>query len=293
MKSHHASLALLSNATIWGLVWLPYQQLEVLAFSPALAQVVVYSLAIIAALLSGQQWRGLAKLAKQPRLYAIAVSTGVANVALVVGLVEGDVLRVMLLFYLNPLWSALLAQRFLGESISIGAAIRLVLLGLGACLVLSSTHTTQAQIVAPADLAGLLAGLAFATTNVLTRHCKDVPAAHLMLSEWLGCLIVASLVAFNTYGLHSSGLQNIQAWLLLGVLALGMLLGNLAYQYGMKRVATLQASMLLSMELLVAACSHAWFGTGVFSLLTAVGMMFMLASNAPRLYFSRRDVAQY
>lgn len=87
MKSHCTSLALLTNATVWGLGWFPYQQLVALAVSPALAQVLVYSLALIIVLLLAQQWRGLAKLVKQPRLYVIALSMGVANVALVVGLV--------------------------------------------------------------------------------------------------------------------------------------------------------------------------------------------------------------
>lgn len=56
------------------------------------------------------------KLAWQyPVLLLLAISSGLNNVAFNWAVTEGDVVRVVLLFYLMPAWAVLLAWKILGE----------------------------------------------------------------------------------------------------------------------------------------------------------------------------------
>jgi drug/metabolite transporter (DMT)-like permease len=63
-------------------------------------------------LLAPRSWAGLLA---HPALWLLALSSGLTNVAFNTASSTGDVVRVILLFYLMPAWAVLLAWKFLGE----------------------------------------------------------------------------------------------------------------------------------------------------------------------------------
>src|SRR6185437_11893834 len=101
------ALALLLNAFVWGVSWWPFRQLQAHGLHPLWATALVYliSMALLLALRPGA-WRGFAQ---QPLLWGLMAAAGMTNVGFNWAVTVGDVVRVVLLFYLMPAWTVLLA----------------------------------------------------------------------------------------------------------------------------------------------------------------------------------------
>jgi hypothetical protein len=111
-------------------------------------------------------WRGF--LSRHPQLWLLAAAAGLTNVGFNWAVTVGDVVRVVLLFYLMPAWSVLLAWPMLGERPTAAAAARL-LLALAGVLVVLKTPERPGPAARAADWLALLGGFSFALTNILLR----------------------------------------------------------------------------------------------------------------------------
>ena len=109
-----AALALLVNAFIWGVSWWPFRYLQSLGVHPLWATALTY--AVVVALIVGRRPQALRQLLAAPTLWVLALAAGCTNAAFNWAVSIGDVVRVVLLFYLMPLWSVLLARQVLAES---------------------------------------------------------------------------------------------------------------------------------------------------------------------------------
>ncbi len=136
-------LALVFNAFVWGVSWWPFRQLHGAGVAPAVGHG--------ADVRAGRGWpaagaprRVRAHLAAYPALRLLALSSGLTNVAFNWAVTVGDVVRVVLLFYLMPAWSVLLAWRVLGERPTRMAVVRLVMAFAGVALVLVPADASTA-----------------------------------------------------------------------------------------------------------------------------------------------------
>ena len=107
------ALALLTGATVWGIIWYPYRALQAAGVSAELASAATYAIALVAGLPIAL--RGRHSLRPTPPLLWIGLAAGWSNVGFVLAVVYGEVVRVTLLFYLAPLWTVLLSFLLLGE----------------------------------------------------------------------------------------------------------------------------------------------------------------------------------
>ena len=101
----------------------------------------------------------------------------------------GDVVRVVLLFYLMPAWSVLLAWRVLGERPTGLALLRIALAFAGVGLVLLPPGVSASKLLSNLSMADALAlagGFFFALTNVTLRRLHTVPASARMLAMFTG-----------------------------------------------------------------------------------------------------------
>ncbi len=179
LPSMHSPLpfaALLFNAFVWGVSWWPFRHLQAAGLHPLWATALMYLLALacLLVLLPGA-WR---QVPRYPGLWLLAVSAGLTNVCFNWAVTVGDVVRVVLLFYLMPAWSVLLAWRFLGEVPTPLALLRLLLAFGGVVLVVlppGMPLTQLAQGLSPVDLLAVAGGFAFALTNVTLRRLHQVP----------------------------------------------------------------------------------------------------------------------
>ncbi|MDD4978037.1 MAG: DMT family transporter [Gallionella sp.] len=270
-----AITSVLVGAFFWGLLWLPLKALDVMGVSGSIVQVYSYGLAALLllpfALRSFKQWRDQLGL-----LAIITLMGGWANAALVTSLTEGSVVRVMLLFFLAPVWTILAARIFLGEAFTRLRFISLLLALAGLAATLGGPKLFAAPLTV-IDLLALSSGLAFALSNVAVRvghHLTDSVRATAMIG---GCALIALVfLVFDNRPLQTLHLQQLSGMLALGLL--WILPGTLISFYGVARLDAGRAAILLLGELVVAVCSAVWLGGEVLTIKEAVGGSLILAA---------------
>src|SRR3982751_4319746 len=114
-------LALLGGASIWGLLWYPYRLLEQAEVSGPAATMLTYAFALLLGLVAFR--KNVIKfrvLGGKPQLLLwIGLCAGWTNLAYVLGVIHGEIMRVMLLFYLAPLWTIVFSRLLLNEILSL------------------------------------------------------------------------------------------------------------------------------------------------------------------------------
>lgn len=273
-------LALTLNALIWGLSWWPLRQLEALGLHPLWATACVYTLVVAAiSLVRPQAW---GQLARAPALWVLVLAAGTTNASFNWGVTVGDVVRVVLLFYLMPLWSVLLARLLLGERLSARAGLRVLLSLLGAGVVLWPEGGGWPLPRTLPEWLGVLGGFSFALNNVMLRREAHEPEAARALAMFLGGALVAGVLA---WGLSNSGLAAwppapAPAWVLGALaLALAFLVSNLALQYGAARLPAHVTAVVMVTEVLFASASAVWLGAGVLSAPLLLGGTLIVAAT--------------
>src|SRR5215213_779119 len=132
-------LALVVNAFVWGVSWWPFRALQQEGVHPLWSTALIYLLAF-AGFVVLQRW-ALPELLRTPALWLLALAAGLTNVGFNWAVTIGDVVRVVLLFYLMPAWAVLLAWLVLGEKPSAAAIGRLLLALAGVATVLDTAGT--------------------------------------------------------------------------------------------------------------------------------------------------------
>jgi len=85
------------------------------------------------------------------------------------GIVRGEIARVILLFYLTPVWSTLLARVVLGQQIT-GRRLATIVLGLAGMLVIFGAGAGAPLPRSAADWMGLAGGVAWAVALVASKR---------------------------------------------------------------------------------------------------------------------------
>src|SRR3954470_9630485 len=232
------ALALAVNAFVWGVSWWPFRELQSAGLHPLWATAFIYLVSVALLLLVRPDARR--GFAGQPQLWLLMLSAGMTNVGFNWAVTVGDVVRVVLLFYLMPAWAVLLAWLLLGERPTASALARLVLALAGVATVIHAPGSGWPMPRSQPDVLALMGGFSFALTNVLLRRLDDVPAESRVLAMFGGGATLAALVA--SIGLARGTIAPIPMLpagelLLALVLALGFLVGNLGLQYGASRLA--------------------------------------------------------
>lgn len=259
MHSPLPVFALLLNAFIWGLSWWPFRFMHDAGLHPLWATAFMYALVLIGLITLRP---GALKQAWQyPVLLLLAASSGLNNVAFNWAVTVGDVVRVILLFYLMPAWAVLLAWKLLDERPTPMALLRLLLAFAGVVLVLMPADASLAGLFAGLSLADALAvfgGFMFALTNVLLRRFQRIPAQARMLAMFAGCMSMGLLTA-----LAASSVRMVPvfpafdvSWLLVALgLAVLLMLGNWALQFGAAHLPSGVTSVVMLSEVAFASVS--------------------------------------
>jgi len=248
-----AIVSLLTGALVWGLIWFPYRALDAAGVGGALSSFLTYILALLPglALLRGRMTR----IARSGWLLAaIALAAGWCNLAYVLGTIHGEVMQVMLLFYLAPLWTVVFARVVLGERPGPAGYFVIALSLGGAAIMLGRTGLVLPLPRSGAEWLGLSSGMAFALTNVLSRKARHVDVAVRSLSVWAGVSLVALPVMLLTEDpARSLRALDAYAWLLVVLLAMVIFSVNLVVQYGLANTGANQAIVIFLSELVFAA----------------------------------------
>ncbi|MEP7301422.1 MAG: DMT family transporter [Caldimonas sp.] len=285
-----AALALVLNALVWGTSWWPFRWLQAAGLHPLWATALIFTLAalLIVALRPG----AVGQVLRTPALWLLVAASGTTNAAFNWAMVIGDVVRVVLLFYLMPLWTVLLARIVLHERFSAAAAWRVALALAGAAIVLwpesgapgTPTPTLADYLPLPRSLPdwlGVIGGFSFALNNVMLRHQARRSEEGRALAMFAGGAIVAGSLAIVLAAGGQAHWPPAPAapWLLAtALLTIAFLASNLALQYGAARLPANRSAVIMLTEVVFASASAVAFGAGSLTARLALGGGLIVAS---------------
>lgn len=291
MRRHSSSsllpaLSIALNALIWGVSWWPLHQLQARGLHPLWATVLMYCVPVLAMLL----WRRwpLRVFARRADLWWLMLAAGLTNTCFNWAVTIGDVIRVVLLFYLMPVWAVLLAWWLLDERPTLIAAVRVALALFGVSLVMQPQGLSLSQWQLPwpsslADVLALLGGFFFAATNVLLNRTADTPPESRIYAMFIGGIVLGTLTAGSALLTGTLGVTPVPMpaleWMGLVVLfSLGFIVSNLALQYGSARLSAHTMSLIMLLEVLFAAASAAWLGSAQIDTQVLVGGVLVMSA---------------
>lgn len=162
-----AKLACAYSGVAWGLFWIPLRAMDEAGVTGAWATVMIYIAPLIcAAPILVLRWRAIAQGGWLTQM--IGLTAGIGLVCYANGVIYTEVVRAMLLFYLTPLWSFILARIFIGEAIT---PIRWLAMafGLAGMLIMFGIDTGFPLPRNAGDWMGLAGGVAWAVGALLLR----------------------------------------------------------------------------------------------------------------------------
>ncbi len=290
---------------VWGLSWIPYKWMESQGLSILWATAIGYLLST--AVLGLIRPAVFVRLLKPHPLWMMGLFYGLTNTCFNWALALGDVVRVVLLFYLMPLWAALFARIMLKERLSGEGVARLVVALAGASVVLAwpalstpplalapphGLAPQHGELVWAADILALAGGLFFGLANVYLRRFEAATQAERTLTMFMGSglvpLVVLLLLALvHHFVLGGQGSlpslmppweASTAAWALVPLLALALGLANFSLQYGGSRLPSQVTALIMLSEIVFAAVSAALLLGKQLSLAEWVGGLMIVSA---------------
>lgn len=248
-------LSCLIAATLWGVMWYPLRLLETWGLAGCWASLIIYAAALLPLLPALHAQRH--GLVSQWRILSIVgISAGWANLGFILAVLEGNVVRVLLLFYLSPVWTVLLGKFFLKEHLSAVAWLSMFMALLGAVIMLWQPELGLPLPESGADLLAISAGFAFAVLNVFIRKAGDVPIVLKMGSSSAGVMLlsVAGIVIVQP-GLPELSSAALILALILG--SAGIIIMTYTAQYGVTHLPVHRSAVIFLFEIVAGALSAA------------------------------------
>ena len=277
-----AALAVALAGCIWGALWIPLRHLESTGLIGPWANIGAGAAATLV-MLPLALWR-MRRTKASWSLLLMGFLGGTAFNLYNNGVMISDVVHVMLLFYLTPIWSTLLARLFLGQPITATRILTIMLGFAGLAIVLGA----EGWLPIPrrlGDWLALCSGIFWALAAVLLRKRDEIPpydsafsffAVGLLTSVLLPLLVMPTVLLEHvpTY----ADLVRSLPWLIL----LGPLLwvpAQLLLMWGTKRLDPGRVGILLMGEALVGAATATILTDEPFGWREIVGGLLILGAG--------------
>jgi drug/metabolite transporter (DMT)-like permease len=254
-KSLYPVLVLLCASVAWGLTWLPLKYFGSFGLRGVSVTLVAHGSVGALAL----PWLIRTFRAWHQDLWSMLLLSmfgGLANLAFASAIVSGDVVRVMVLFYLLPAWSVLGAWLLLGERVD--RVRKLTVLGAlsGAFLILGGPRVLQ-QRPGLSDVLAVVSGMALSLNNIFFRKLSRVPVSSKVAAMFVGCLLWAIPLTLLGVQPLPSGVP-LEVWLeLAGFGLVWLLVATIGTQWGVSHLEAGRSAVLIIMELVTAVSSAA------------------------------------
>jgi drug/metabolite transporter (DMT)-like permease len=273
--------ALLIGAAIWGLLWYPYRLLEQDGISGQVSTVITYAIALsLGLVLFRKSIRASDIFGGEPHLlFWIALFSGWTNIAYILGIIHGEVMRVLLLFYLAPLWTILFARLLLNEKLSLHGYLVIAISLAGAVIILWQPESGFPLPSSHGDWMGLSGGIMFALMNVMIRKDQYHSIQLKSLALWLGVMLMGlghTLLLPAPFALTdiSAG-----SWLLMLAVGVVVFALSLIVQYGLTHIPANRAVVIMLFELVVAAIASYFLANEAMALKEWVGGAMIVSAS--------------
>lgn len=271
-----AVVSLVLSGVIWGFAWWPLKYFGTQGLDGHAIALTAYALVGLVSLpliwRERRAWRQEWIL-----LLLIGFFFGLANFLFSWSLMDGSVVRGMLLFFLLPAWGALGGKIFLKERLGMRRLLAVVLCLVGVFTIVGGVEAFS-EPLSFADVAALVAGLAYTAAGITNRAAQAIPLASRTLISFVGC----GFVAFAGLAIHTPAIPALPGtvWALLCLFAFIWLMGGtLLTTYGVTHVQASRAAVLQVGELLVAIFSAVLIGGEVLSAGEYAGATMIVAAT--------------
>jgi drug/metabolite transporter (DMT)-like permease len=270
-----AKLACAYAGVVWGVFWIPLRGLDDIGITGAWATVVFYLIPTLL-LLPIAFWRRRQILAGGLRLQVTGFVAGLCMILYADALIHTEVVRAMLLFYLTPVWSSLLARIWLHEPIS-GARIFSIILGFCGMLVIFGADVGIPWPQNVGDWMGLAAGVVWAVTAVLLRQDKQNKAPEFTMVHFFWGSVAAIVIALlmgseNVAAPSVETVTSVLPWLL-PVLMVVVIPASFAVFWGAPLLSPGIVGILFMTEITVGSVTAALWAGEPFGLREIIGVV--------------------
>jgi drug/metabolite transporter (DMT)-like permease len=254
IKSWLPIFSLLFGAFVWGIIWYPYRLMANAGVSGIYSSFYVFILTIAIALPYFFITKKKVPIWSKD-FWLLALVAGYTNISYVLAVIDGEVVRVMLLFYLSPVWTIFLAHFMLNEDTQKRHYIAVFISLIGAFIMFWEPGYLI-HLDSKSDWLALSSGLGFAITNVMTRKHEHMTVNQKALAIWLGVIVVAMIcIMFDKNALPTLDFfRPVDAAIMMAI-ALSLFLSTLLVQFGVTQIKAVEASSFFLFEIVVAAIS--------------------------------------
>jgi drug/metabolite transporter (DMT)-like permease len=248
-------LILLGSSTLWGLTWLPLKYFAGFGLTGITVTLVAHG--SVGVLACAWLLRHAQRAKRSLRgLLLLSCAGGLANLAFATAIVNGNVVRVMVLFYLLPVWGVLGGWLVLGERVD-GFRKLAVAAALGGAFLILGGPSIVSTPPSLTDVLAVVSGMALGLNNVWFRKLSHVPDVDKVSAMFAGCLLWAVPLALLGVQPVPEGVPPL-VWLeLAGFGLIWLLLATVGTQYGVGHMEAGRSSVLIIVELLTAVASAA------------------------------------
>ena len=286
-----AKFACLYAGAIWGIFWIPLRAINEVGISGLWSSAIWFVVPTIILLpISFHRWRSIKSGGF--RLQITAILSGLTLFLYTVAFLYTDVVRAMLLFYLTPIWSTLMAAFVLGENITLPRVVAIFLAVLGMLIIFG----LGLKIPIPnniGDWLGLCSGITWAVTVVRIRKYESESATDMTIGFFFWCAVMAltiSLVLAPNNAPSFGQMQPTLVWLF-PFMAIIVIPGAFASLWGPKFISPGLASLLMMTEIIFGSITAAIFANEPFGLREITGVLLIASASLiePLHDFMNRD----
>jgi len=212
-----AQLAVLASTVLWGTLWIPVRRMHETGSNGAVATTIGFLIPLavllpIALFKRRLSWRDLRE-SGAPGLW-LALGIALYTEALARGLIS----HAILLFYLTPVWSTLLARIVLAEAIT-ARRVATIALGLAGMLIVFGAGAPIPRSIVSGDWIALAAGVAWALALVVSKRRRSLPIFDRVFVHFIllgPAFYLATLIpgGGDTIGLGQQPSANSLVWIL-------------------------------------------------------------------------------
>ncbi|WP_223293838.1 DMT family transporter [Sideroxydans lithotrophicus] len=272
-------IGVLSGALVWGLIWYPYRMLQDAGLSGAMATLISYLWAMVCgAFMLPRVWRERGDFGWWGVL--LVLSAGWANLGYVLGMLHGEVMRVLLLFYLAPVWTILFSFWMLGERLN---RYGYLILALSLCGALVMLWKPDLGLPFPQNISewlGLSAGMGFALSNVTSRRATHLSVEAKSFSLWLGTAGLTLPFLMWQGGAAGQLLAiSMQSWVVLAIIGGVICATSFAVQYGVTHLTANRAVVLFLFELVFASVSSYFLANEAMDVRDIIGAVLIVSAS--------------
>ena len=287
MNSRLAVPVLLISSIGWGLTWLALKGLNEMGLDGM--QLIFIAFASATVVLLPWLFKQYASWKSSLAFMAmIALSGGFANVAFQSAIYHGDVVRVMILFYMLPVWSVLGGRIILKEKIDLIRVTAVVLCLSGAYVILDVWNTSWHGITW-VDFLAIGSGLGLASTNILFRFTQNIPVMSKVGSTFIGCTVMTGIaIAVSSETVPLPDNSAVPLAILYG--AIWITLITIGTQWAVTQMEAGRSAVIIVMELVAAVVSLALITNVELKIYEIIGGIMVI--SAAVLEGSRNEIPQ-